>query len=83
VSALITASFDAYNSASLRSRNELVLPQHSDAISRPVVLPILVEPGRRKMVGGQEDMIFDVALDLLKPLTHEEQHAEPMKSEAN
>ena len=26
---------------------------------------ILVELGRRKMVGGQEDMIIDVALDLL------------------
>ena len=27
---------------------------------------ILVELGARKMVGGQEDMIVDVALDLLK-----------------
>lgn len=27
---------------------------------------ILVELGRRKMVGGQEDMIMDVALDMLK-----------------
>jgi len=26
---------------------------------------ILVELGRRKMVGGQEDMILDVALDML------------------
>ena len=26
---------------------------------------ILVELGRRKMVGGQEDMIVDVALDML------------------
>ena len=27
---------------------------------------ILVELGKRRMVGGQEDMIIDVALDLLK-----------------
>jgi 4-hydroxy 2-oxovalerate aldolase len=27
---------------------------------------ILVELGRRKMVGGQEDMIVDVALDMIK-----------------
>jgi 4-hydroxy 2-oxovalerate aldolase len=27
---------------------------------------ILIELGRRKMVGGQEDMIIDVALDMLK-----------------
>lgn len=27
---------------------------------------ILVELGRRKMVGGQEDMIVDVTLDMLK-----------------
>jgi 4-hydroxy 2-oxovalerate aldolase len=36
---------------------------------------ILVELGRRRMVGGQEDMIVDVALDLAKmrgtPLTHD------------
>ncbi|MFS8975077.1 4-hydroxy-2-oxovalerate aldolase [Cupriavidus necator] len=30
---------------------------------------ILVELGRRKMVGGQEDMIVDVALDLLRDAT--------------
>ena len=27
---------------------------------------ILVELGKRRMVGGQEDMIVDVALDILK-----------------
>jgi 4-hydroxy 2-oxovalerate aldolase len=27
---------------------------------------ILTELGRRRMVGGQEDMIIDVALDILK-----------------
>ncbi|WP_065753320.1 4-hydroxy-2-oxovalerate aldolase [Bradyrhizobium paxllaeri] len=32
---------------------------------------ILVELGRRKMVGGQEDMIIDVALDLLRDGPHE------------
>jgi len=31
---------------------------------------ILVELGKRKMVGGQEDMIVDVALDLLKKKDH-------------
>jgi 4-hydroxy 2-oxovalerate aldolase len=32
---------------------------------------ILVELGRRRMVGVQEDMIVDVALDLLKGVAHE------------
>lgn len=43
---------------------------------------ILVELGRRRMVGGQEDMIVDVALDLLKAVEHERQHAQPVMSEA-
>lgn len=32
----------------------------------PDTREILVEPGRREMVGGQEDMNVDVALDMLK-----------------
>jgi 4-hydroxy 2-oxovalerate aldolase len=36
------------------------------------VRDILVELGSRKMVGGQEDMIVDVALDLLKRQENEE-----------
>jgi 4-hydroxy 2-oxovalerate aldolase len=43
---------------------------------------ILVELGRRKMVGGQEDMIVDVALDLLRAGAHEQTHAVPMVGEA-
>jgi 4-hydroxy 2-oxovalerate aldolase len=37
---------------------------------------ILVELGARKMVGGQEDMIVDVALDLLRRFGHGQVHAE-------
>lgn len=36
---------------------------------------ILVELGRRRMVGGQEDMIVDVALDMLKNRQPETDHA--------
>jgi len=41
--------------------------RHAEAASKKYGLPtvdILVELGRRRMVGGQEDMIVDVALDL-------------------
>ena len=44
--------------------------RHAEAAARKYELKtvdILVELGKRKMVGGQEDMIVDVALDLLKP----------------
>ncbi|TFY97425.1 4-hydroxy-2-oxovalerate aldolase [Ramlibacter rhizophilus] len=43
--------------------------RHAEAAAKRYDLKtvdILVELGRRKMVGGQEDMIVDVALDLLK-----------------
>jgi 4-hydroxy 2-oxovalerate aldolase len=43
--------------------------RHSEAAAQKYGLKtvdILVELGRRRMVGGQEDMIVDVALDLLK-----------------
>jgi 4-hydroxy 2-oxovalerate aldolase len=43
--------------------------RHAEAAAKKYDLKtvdILVELGRRKMVGGQEDMIVDVALDLLK-----------------
>lgn len=46
--------------------------RHAEAAARKYELKtvdILVELGNRKMVGGQEDMIVDVALDLLK-LSH-------------
>ena len=42
--------------------------RHSEAAAAKYGIPavdILVELGRRRMVGGQEDMIVDVALDLL------------------
>ena len=43
--------------------------RHTEAAAQKYGLPafdILIELGRRRMVGGQEDMIVDVALDLLK-----------------
>jgi len=43
--------------------------RHSEAAARKYGLrtvDVLVELGRRRMVGGQEDMIVDVALDLVK-----------------
>lgn len=42
--------------------------RHSEAAAERYGLSavdILVELGKRRMVGGQEDMIVDVALDLL------------------
>lgn len=44
---------------------------------------ILVELGQRRMVGGQEDMIVDVALDLLKLQAHADQDVLAVSSEAN
>jgi len=43
--------------------------RHAEAASNKYGIPafdILVELGKRRMVGGQEDMIVDVALDMLK-----------------
>ena len=47
--------------------------RHSEAAARKYELKtvdILVELGKRRMVGGQEDMIVDVALDLKKRAAH-------------
>ncbi|WP_244817495.1 4-hydroxy-2-oxovalerate aldolase [Caballeronia sp. Lep1P3] len=47
--------------------------RHSEAAARKYDLKavdILVELGKRRMVGGQEDMIVDVALDLKKRAAH-------------
>jgi 4-hydroxy 2-oxovalerate aldolase len=59
--------------------------RHSEVAAKKYGLKavdILVELGRRRMVGGQEDMIVDVALDLLKQRDHERAHAIPTMSEA-
>ncbi|EWS64616.1 4-hydroxy-2-oxovalerate aldolase [Hydrogenophaga sp. T4] len=59
--------------------------RHSEVAAKKYGLKtvdILVELGRRRMVGGQEDMIVDVALDLLKAKEHERIHAQPVMSEA-
>jgi 4-hydroxy 2-oxovalerate aldolase len=59
--------------------------RHSEAAAHKYGLKtvdILVELGRRHMVGGQEDMIVDVALDLLRQQEHERLTAEPVMSEA-
>lgn len=44
-------------------------PRHAETAAKQYDLKsvdILVELGRRRMVGGQEDMIVDVALDQLR-----------------
>ena len=59
--------------------------RHSEAAAAKYGLKtvdILVELGRRRMVGGQEDMIVDVALDLLRRAVHERLQVEPTMSEA-
>ena len=46
-------------------RESTATPQRLVSLT-PAVSDILVELGKRKTVGGQEDMIEDVALDLKK-----------------
>lgn len=59
--------------------------RHSEVAARRYGLKavdILVELGRRRMVGGQEDMIVDVALDLLKERDRSTGDILPVMSEA-
>jgi 4-hydroxy 2-oxovalerate aldolase len=59
--------------------------RHAEAAAKKFDLKavdILVELGKRRMVGGREDLIVDVALDLLKQREHERTHAQPVMSEA-
>lgn len=59
--------------------------RHSEVAAKKYGLKavdILVELGRRRMVGGQEDMIVDVALDLLNQQEHERTHAQAVMKEA-
>ena len=44
------------------------------------VRDILAELGRRRMVGGQEDMIIDVALDLLEERAGEREPDSPPRA---
>ena len=51
--------------------------RHSESAAQKYGLPafdILVELGKRRMVGGQEDMIVDVALDMLKRGAAQQNH---------